>query len=80
MRVATSQKRHLPSRHLQRSDGKSHQIESGHQILEFVLPLGYVCCELAVAAFLRGTLMIGKQLLRVNQISRTELRQISLGR
>jgi hypothetical protein len=30
---------------------------------------------LAVAAFLRGALMIGEQLLKVNQQARTELRQ-----
>jgi hypothetical protein len=50
-------------------------MERGHQILEFVLPLEDVCCDLAVAAFLRGALMIGEQLLRVNQQARTELRQ-----
>jgi hypothetical protein len=42
-------------------------MERGHQILEFVLPLEDVCCDLAVAAFLRGALMIGEQLLKVNQ-------------
>ena len=31
-------------------------MERGHQILEFVLPLGDVCCDLAVPAFLRGAL------------------------